>query len=516
MCGSGERPPKPSANGAPKCPADATKASCPLKQPHLVELVEVVTRSKLGVVVGAGAASPKLSTVATRTDKTDGGAFKQYINLDKDLDGADKRHPEYGRFVELRARVEGEGSLSGLNVEFKLEIAKAPHRPAGLSGGVAEGFGSAGGAATTTSTTDAEGWTGTVQLHLSQYAGDSFKVVATLTEAGGGQASIGSFEVWRKFWYQHTRAASHTVPAPAKSVAAYKAMAADLVAATEVTYEKSTAPAQTFYPGWMVAASGGDSDVSVIGSHNKSWFQAKYDAKATEPVKGHLIMCQYQWDHRNRLGDFISDLVTVDVTSNPSQEITVDLKADNAGIVKPALSGSLVALGTWKRGSASGAIADADIVIEKTRGGLNRIKVKLPSGAPDPTTAPVQVKLKLRYGKFYGGESTGKQMLIVYRGVEATYVQTVSHEFGHGFGLTGTPTAPLTKHAKYYDDANGGQGPHCSTGATEVASTSTTSGKLWTNGTCIMFHKLNPTGCTQLFCSACEPLLRLRAFTSLT
>lgn len=511
MCGSGEKPPKPSENGAGTCAPGATVAECPLKKPHLVELIEVVARSPLGTVVGAGAASAKLETKTTRTDKN-GAAYKQYINLGKDLDGAALRHPEYGRPVELRARIEGEGSLAGLTVNFRFELTAGPHRPAGITGGVQEGFGAAGGAATTSATTDGEGWTGVVPLHLSQYAGDQFKVTAQLSD-GGAEKTIGSYEVWRKFWYQITRADTHAVPAPAMSIDAYKAVCADMLAATEATFTKATAPASTFYPGWMVRTGGADADESVIGGHNRDWFYTKFNDEPAKPVKGHLIICQHQWDPFGT-----SDLVTDTVTTNPSHEITVDLKAWNAGLVKPALKGKLVESGEWSRGAAKGELSDADIVVEKARGGLNRIKIKLPAGAPDPTTGGgVTVKLKLNYGKFYAGESNKKHMLIVYRGEAANYHQVVSHEFGHGFGQTPRPgeeTAPLAAHTKQYDNAHGGSGSHCSTEATEVVDATMSSGKRWTNGTCIMFHQVNPGGCKQLFCAVCEPHLRLRDMSS--
>ncbi|MDE2083065.1 MAG: hypothetical protein KGI90_17090 [Burkholderiales bacterium] len=512
MCGSGDKPPRPSANGAGTCPPGATTQTCPLKKPHLVELIEVVARSPLGTVVGAGAASGRLPTKTTRTDKN-GAAYQQFINLGKDIDGADKRHPEYGRPVELRARVEGEGSLAGLGVRFRFVLTKGAKRPDGLAGAPQEGFGSAGGGDTTTASTDAEGWTETVQFHLSQYAGDQYEVYARLAD-GGAEKSIGKFEVWRRFWYQITRSDTHAVPAPAQSIAAYKALAADMRAADEVTFTQASAPASTFYPGWMVRTGGGDGAESVIGGHNRSEFYKLYKDEPGKPVKGHLIICHHQWDP---IG--VSDLVTAQVATNPSAEITVDLKAWNAGLVKPALSGSLVALGQWSQGAASGALGDDDIQIVKGRSGLNCIKVRLPAGAPDPSVAPVTVKLKLNYGKYYAGESNGHHMLIVYRGESANFNQVVSHEFGHGFGQTprpGSELAPLPAHAHQYDNAHGGQGSHCSTEATEVVDPTMTSGKRWTNGSCIMFHQVNPGGCKQLFCATCEPHLRLQSMAALT
>lgn len=511
MCGSNQdRPPKPSANGAGSCPPGDVAKACPIK-PRLVELIEVVARSPIGTVVGAGAASSKLATKVTRKDKN-GHVYKQYINLGKDIDGSENRHPEYGRAIELRARIEGGGSLAGHTVKFRYALTGGKSRPPGLTGGIKEGFGSAGGAVTATSTTDADGWTSTVKFYLSQYAGDQFEIFAQLAD-GGTEKSVGKYEVWRKFWYQVTRTATHVVPAPTKSVSAYAKICADMLGSPEAKFTKADAPASTFYPGWMVRTGGGNSDESVIGGHNRDEFYKKFNPELGKPVKGHLIICHHQWDP---IGT--SDLVTAQVTTNPSHEITVDLKAWNAGLVKPALKGNLVEFGRWKRGTDGGDLTDADILIEKGRGDLNRIKVRLPAGAPDPKKGPVTVKLKLNYGKYYAGESNAHQMLIVYRGDDAAFHQVVSHEFGHGFGQIPRPgkeIAPLTKHGKQYDNAYGGVGSHCSTDATKVADSETTSGKRWKNGTCIMFHQVNPSGCKQVFCAACEPHLRLQDMSAI-
>ncbi|MEP7282173.1 MAG: hypothetical protein ABI696_09355, partial [Rubrivivax sp.] len=496
-------------NGASTCAPGETVQACPLKKPHLVELVEVVARSPLRSVVGAGAKSAKLAESTARKDKSKGGAYKQYINLGKDIDGAAQRHPEYGRPVELRARVEGEGSLAGLTVEFRHVLTPGKDRPAGMTGVVKEGFSAAGGVATTTATTDADGWTGTIEFHLSQYAGDRFEVFAKLSDGAGGEKSIGKFEVWRKFWYQVTRAHTHVVPAPAKSVAAYEAVCADMLAADEVTFTKATAPAGAFYPGWMMTVGGADADESVIGGHNRLKFYEKFKPEPGKPVKGHLIVCRHQWDPAAA----VSGLASVLVRTSPSQEIPVKLGSWNSGIVKPALEGNLVAFGKWSKGAAHGALTDADIVVEKGRSGLDIVKVRLPAGAPDPTKGAVRVQLKLNYGKYWGGESNDHQMLIVYDGDAKAFNQAVSHEFGHGFSLTpsaGKQTAPLTKHTTYYYNDQGGQGPHCHTGATLVVDKDMTSGKRWDNGSCIMYHQLNPPTCTQLFCASCEPHLKLK------
>lgn len=207
-------------------------------------------------------------------------------------------------------------------------------------------------------------------------------------------------------------------------------------------------------------------------------------------------------------------------------ELTISLPSWNVGVVKPALKGNLVALGEWRSkapaGHAdhnrSGALSEADILIEKGRSGLSVVKVQLPAGAADPTVHPVEVKLQLAYGKYWAGESNVHQMLIKYDGGDDKFNQVVSHEFGHGFGQTPRLTKqpkPLADHAQQYDDAYGGQGSHCGSDSSEVADSATTSGKRKKDGTCIMFHQVNPTGCKQLFCDTCDPYLRLQDFSAL-
>jgi hypothetical protein len=511
-----KKPSDPAACPDAKAPAGSPAATCPLekKKITLVELVEVVTRGTEGVVTGAGSASGKLKTATDRSDKN-GDAYKQYINIDKDVEGADKRHPEYARYIEVKARIEVEGdSLAGKSVKFSYDLVKGTSRPATLTGAPAEGFDSPGGAATSTGTTDDEGWTGTVKFYLSQYAGDQFKISAEAVDDPGNKKQTKSYEVWRKFWYQVTRAQTHAVPAPAKSIAAYQKLSGDMLKSDEVTYTKADAPASTFYPGWMLENQTGDADESVIGGHNREEFYKKFKAEADKPVKGHLIICQHQWDP---FGE--SDLLTVNVNKNPTDELTLNLGgAWNAGIVKPSLKDDLLVVGTWSAGAKSGNLAADNILVTKGRTGLNNIKVSLPADAPDPTKEVVTLQIKLRYGKYYAGESNKHQMLIMYEGKEPDFNQVVSHEFGHGFGQTprdGKQTSPLVKHAKQYSDEHGGVGSHCSTDITEVADASVTSGKLYQNGTCIMFHQVNPTGCKQVFCDTCEPHLRLQDFSAL-
>lgn len=187
--GGSEQPPDPDQPGTKKKDPPSTKK----KKVTLVELVEVVTRSAEGVVAGAADSSSKLKTLVTRSDQN-GAAYKQFINLKKDLEGAAKRHPEYENYVEFRARVVCEGvPLSGHPVKFGYEMTDGPKRPAKLAG---HGF---SGGKTIKAQTDGEGWTSVVRFTLSSYAGDQFTITAEADEDAGNILRTAPYQVWRKF-----------------------------------------------------------------------------------------------------------------------------------------------------------------------------------------------------------------------------------------------------------------------------------------------------------------------------
>jgi hypothetical protein len=193
----------------------------------LAEVIEFVKRSTEGSVAGAAAActSGAYPQLVERTAK-DGAAYKQYINLAKDLEGASKVRPEYGRYIELRARIEWASgdksrSLAGKKVHWSYTIEKhsGGKRPDALNGSQKAGFTRANGSDTLVSSTDAAGWTAPVKFYLTQYAGDRFTVFvqADVDENGkpsGDRRRVGPYAVWRKFWYQITHAAGKSIAAP--------------------------------------------------------------------------------------------------------------------------------------------------------------------------------------------------------------------------------------------------------------------------------------------------------------
>jgi len=162
---------------------------CPLEDRIvLVEIVEVVTHS----------GTTTTRAVATR---------EQYINLDDRVDAANA-HPEFGRKIRLKARVQWESGsttrpLAGYNVYWY--STPGGSNKTGLTGNERDGFDSAGSATRRKSTTtDAQGWTPVVEYFLSCYGGDQFDVYATLSSSYSGGLHAGPYVVWKKFWYQVT------------------------------------------------------------------------------------------------------------------------------------------------------------------------------------------------------------------------------------------------------------------------------------------------------------------------
>jgi len=112
-------------------PVGETDTPCPKVEYELVELVEVVTQDKEKWIKGAGMDTTEISDKVERTAK-DGSSFKQYINLDKDIEGQSKRHPEYGREITFKARVKQKNGktdkLSGVKVKFSNKCTKDSNR----------------------------------------------------------------------------------------------------------------------------------------------------------------------------------------------------------------------------------------------------------------------------------------------------------------------------------------------------------------------------------------------------
>jgi len=523
----------------PKKPVKKPCAKCEAmkKKIQLVELIEVVTRgAKEGAVVNPGVeGTEKFKKIAVRKN-TYKGSYKQYVNLGKDIYGANKRRAQNDQYIELRARVkwvtkDKTDSLAGRTVYFSSELTKGlDNRPAVMTGNEDHGFGSAGGKKTNyTATTDADGWTGPVKFYLSRYGGDQFKITAQADEDKAGKPSgkkltIGKYMVWRKFWYQTTHFTGTKVCGLNQSVGAYKQVCAEMVAAAkrDVSYTKdqlnakeANIAARTIYPEYMcVKGKESDAGRTIIGRHNEKAVRKFLSASAKEPVKMHLMFCDAQWDPAG-----FSSPIRKKIGHNKSQAKTTA----SGAVVKPALQGNLLAAGAkWyalrangtRDNTKTGNMDDSFIEIPKKRSAqFNEITIKLPANVVKKSSGGgIEVEFQIASAGAYLGDSDGWQITIVGEGyglAKSMVTSTVSHEEGHAFWQA--PKYPdnagsLPKSfnnaekatLKVYQDA----GWHCSNGATPWG------GGIYQYGPCVIATRTDKK--SRKWCGICRPFLRLQ------
>lgn len=500
----------------PKKNSMDSKTGCKKVEYELVELVEVVTQNEEKWVEGA-AMKPTDTTMLTKSikrEKDKDNHFRQYINLDRDLEGQAKRHPEYGPGISFRARIKRKDGkkekLNGVKVKFKYNCTKAANRSApdasvwsdaDLTAGQKAGFGSKGGTADTTAQTDNKGWTSPVTFYTSAYGGDQFEISAELDPSvegatGAQPKKTGSkYEVWRKFWYQMTYANGFGAKQPTGAGEAYAEVFAEAAKSSEKQFEKTDLPDdlkdRTFLKEYMVKKGGANKDVAVIGAHNKNEFAKApiYDnTKPKEhPLKANLIICEYQCDPAtdNNGNPVYTGLGKFQITRN-GHEVTLPRGAGGPIVSKPTLRAgkNLVVKGEWSKKlipwHKEGDLKDENIDINPSRTSTLSVKIDLSKGgigAPTPSSSQaLYVKLQLDTAEGFLGESFGKgQILCVYyptapageQGSEEDFNDTVAHEMGHMWSQTPEPTEQPTSmkdHPLQYV-AHGGSGSHCRHGA---------------------------------------------------
>jgi hypothetical protein len=505
-----------------KSPKDPN-AHCPPKgKIKLVELVEVVRQDKEKWVSGAGMNTTKIAKSIGRTAK-DGADYKQYINLDRDLEGQNKRYPDCGRLIELKARVEWENKptktegLGGHTVYFSSELTKGNKRPAAMHNDETEGFESGASPQTL-----ADGWTPVLQFRLSMYSGDKFKIFAGL-KPKAKDLRTANYVVWRKFWYQMTLFTGKTAPGIQKSIDAYKDVFAEMVAAATsvVNYTKVKLEAKelgiakcTVYPKYAcVVNDNTGADTIVIGRHNeKVTRQFLNAAPKNEPVKMHFMMCDCQWDPEGDTGALQKDV--------PDGKSRLLVSLANVVIIKPALKGNLlIGTGTWHGLAAdkntengnTGNIDESWIEIPKPRTSLGEFNIVVPPGIIGKSTGGgIRVKFKLAKAGEYLGDSDGYQITVVMG--RADTPATCSHETGHAFYqapsyTTDAANLPKSFNAaekatlKVYQDA----GWHCSHNATAY-------GTIYQSGDCVMATRTNVAD--RKYCELCQPFIKLQDMSS--
>jgi hypothetical protein len=410
----------------------------------VVELVEVVTHK--------GAETSQPST-----------ARHQYINLDSSVT-PDAPHPEYGRAIKFKARVEwisGDKSkpLSGKSVHWYSKPGGG--NKAGLAGQDKEGFVSAGGDASQSVTTTADGWTPVVTFHLSQYGGDQFTVYATEDSAKKGGRPSGTFTVWRKLWF-----------------------------------EVDT----------MKKRGGGTLDMDHAGLPKlyESCF-IELEKQGTDNQPGNT------WNlETSGLHAFANDYFGAERSPFESHEVAIDHQADRAdGDLEVELTADTYIHGdvesyyvydggtTWLKtaqyddGSGYKALDKSKVTLAGANKVYKQIKIDLTTGPVKPTVAkPVKVKLTFIQAKEWSGDGSNTPHAMVAMGywydtesegeAKKRTLGTMAHELGHLLGMV--PTSSST----YVDT---GTGHHC------------------TDASCVMFSTNTATRGNN-FCNVCLEELR--------
>ena len=493
---------------------------------ELVDFVEVVTQDKEKWVEGAATAPKDKSIIKQgieRKDKDESGNFKQYINLKKDIEGQDKRYPEYGREITLKARVKrGDGKtekLDGVKVLFKNKCEKAANRAAPdtkvwsdaeLTGDQKPGFGRKNGTAATTVQTDANGWTTPVSFFLSQYGGDLFEITAQLDPSVKASKRrppkrTEKYIVWRKFWYQMTLNDNLRARRPTIAEGYFAEVFVEMVKSNEKKFKESDFTKdsekefvkRTFHKEYMlkqggsnsiVANVGNDSNIDQFGSHEK----LRIETETEHPVKVNLIVSKFQLDP---LGS--STLSQFDLKSN-GQEVTIDKGTGGPIVSQTAIkkNAKLVVSGEWGAYKTPipgdpptlpefikrGPITDKCITINPARDNTLKVKVDLTKATattgtvPTPSDlVPVPIQLQVETAEGYGGWAPAAGIVATFDGTDGNFKifnLTVAHEVGHKFVQVPEPTKQeksLKDHPQQYVK-HGGSGSHCRSGATSCKS----------------------------------------------
>ncbi len=332
-------------------------------------------------------------------------------------------------------------------------------------------------------------------------------------------------------FYQITADKTAKLPVRDKTFSAFESSFVEIEEVNENLMDYGSIQGLTRHPLWQFrsdlrTSADGDRQIVCVGDHNKQKFYQQFKAK-NQPVTGHLIMCDAQWDP-------ILGPANIHQLTQRHSELFQKNAAGNSylGVFDPPLNGgALVSAGVWVwhdgKVQHNGDIGNHHITINKTRRHPTLFELTLPDKcvageckgckggtAIAPSTAlPAKAKIQLQCGTGpWAGESgqPGKpQCLIVVNSDEDQFNNTIAHEIGHLFkqvrqdkNWLGIPDHP-DQYVK-----RGGQGSHCKKDATESATAKDQDGNtVYENGTCIMYHVA--VGNTT-FCENCSLDLKVR------
>lgn len=356
--------------------------------------------------------------------------------------------------------------------------------------------------------TDAQGLA-KAEVTLSRFGGDKFlpaayidqdshlaKYVHNHADLGKKKPSVAAFEinVWRRFWYQMTRPQGFAAPQPGAAETCYEEVKSDMVLGNSVTYTAASAP-RTFYPRYVIDGGNDATQVSVVGSHNKTQLGSLFVAGANQPVKSHVIVCEYQYDEDS--GGPAAGSTTL---AAPPPGGSVKLAMNKAVFDPPLQGGTMATSVRWSQGAASGVIANAAVSVPQPRADNQEVEITLPAGLPVASVAaPLRLTVQCQAADGpYLGESFQHHTLVVYDANDVPdYNDTVAHEIGHGFDQTpqsGAQPNTIPDHPNWF----AGMGIHCNFG----------------NKKCVMYESGPQATGIHKYCKICHPYLLLQDMSS--
>ncbi len=335
-----------------------------------------------------------------------------------------------------------------------------------------------------------------------------------------------AIRIWRKFWYQFTKADGFSPPLPANAVTAYRDVRAQMVLDQQKSFiETATgtageivAPARTFYEDYILNGGNSTTKVANVGDYNKNAIaNAAYEAKSDQPVKNQLIVCTCQYDVKKsgnkRKATGRSAAITSDIHGTK-----VKITMDKPVFDPPLHGGSMVHKLYWYRKSAPGVkhnIAAAKAGIPKPRANNRQIEVDVPVINPAPGAGNNAVYIVATCWSPWGpylGESFGKHSLIVYKSTSQLYKDdyhdTVVHEIGHALRQVPKPGKQpghpgVVDHPNQKDE---GQGNHCR------VNDGVDAGK--TKYVCVMYDSGPNRFSKHVYCKTCHPYILVENFSS--
>lgn len=477
-------PSSPSSGTACSQPANGVTATCPLQDQVVLQiLVEQIT-------------------YGGRRHRRRPRTRKQYVNLDPSV--ARGPHYNYGRIIYLRAKLKWKTgdqsrSLAGKSVYWQIE--PDPGNRTDLAANVKHGWDHPNSSSVRkVSTVNSRGWTPVVQLHLSNYGGDKFKVRVTEDRTYTGGKRTGEFRVWKKIYY--------TLACMARSGRgdySNRVREASLVSTYRDSFIRLARVGSVTTPAHQLL---------VEKDQARTWGRSNLPAQQPRTVNFAII-------------DTLAKGAPIDFTKEadpPGNRFSWTLSGGSYAFDLSVQNRWLTSVQYYDKRQAVASRVMRNLprnAVTLTTSGLNYV-LAVNISSIVTTTLPrnqIHVVLNLKKRDFLSGLSWGAVTIVAMRWRERNYsgnerdatMHTMYHESGHYMGVAPKklPNRSVSNNPYYYDRSSlgVGKGPHCSYPRRNPR----TSANLPATPQCIMYHQFR---LTLSFCNNCSESLRARDLSS--